>query len=41
MVFNPEIRFEKARKIVEEVETKLKTYTGKDIEVLFISIYND
>lgn len=41
MVFNPGIRFEKARQIVEEVETKLKTYTGKEIEVMFISIDND
>lgn len=37
MAFNREIRFEKARKIVEEVEVKLKAYTGKEIEVLLVS----
>jgi len=37
MTFNPEIKFEKARKIVEEVEVKLKTYTGREIEVLLVS----
>ena len=41
MMFNREIRFEKARKIVEEVETKLKTYTGKEIEVIFVSTKPD
>lgn len=37
MAFNREIRFEKARKIVEEIEVKLKAYTGKEIEVLLVS----
>jgi hypothetical protein len=41
MMFNPEIRFEKARKIVEEVETKLNTYTRKEIEVIFVSTKPD
>jgi hypothetical protein len=36
MAFNREISFEKARKIVEEVEVKLKAYTGKEIEVLVV-----
>lgn len=37
MAFNREIRFEKARKIIEEIEVKLKAYTGKEIEVLMVS----
>jgi hypothetical protein len=41
MVFNREIRFEKARKIVEEVEEKLKAYTGREIEVLLVSTDTD
>jgi hypothetical protein len=41
MMFNPEIRFEKARKIVEEVETKLNRYTGIEIEVIFVSTKPD
>ena len=36
MAFNREMRFEKARKIVEEVEVKLKAYTEKEIEVLVV-----
>ena len=41
MAFNREIRFEKARKIVEEVEVKLKAYTGKEIEILLVSADTD
>ena len=37
MAFNREIRFEKARKIVEEIEIKLKAYTGREIEILLVS----
>lgn len=40
MTFNPEIRFEIAREIVEEVAHKLVKYTGQEIEVLFISTGN-
>jgi hypothetical protein len=36
MSFNAEMTFEKARQIVEEVAHKLTTYTGREIEVLFI-----
>jgi hypothetical protein len=36
MAFNRAMRFEKARKIVEEVEVKLKAYTGIEIEVLVV-----
>jgi hypothetical protein len=36
MAFNRGMRFEKARKIVEEVEVKLKAYTGMEIEVLVV-----
>jgi hypothetical protein len=36
MAFNPEMRFEKARKIVEEIEVKLKAYTGREIEILLV-----
>lgn len=38
MAFNREMRFEKARKIVEEVEEKLKAYTGMEIEVLVVYV---
>jgi len=38
MSFNHTITFEKARQIVEEVSNKLTQYTGKDIDVLFVSI---
>jgi len=38
MTFNHEITFEKARQIVEEVSNKLTQYTGKEINVLFVSI---
>ena len=41
MMFNREIRFEKARKIIEEVETKLTAYSGREIEVIFISTKPD
>jgi deoxyribodipyrimidine photolyase len=41
MIFNAGMKFEKARKIVEEVETKLKAYSGKEIEILFIPTDND
>jgi hypothetical protein len=41
MSFNREISFEKARKIVEEVEAKLIPYTGKEIVVLFVSTKPD
>jgi len=38
MTFNAAITFEKARKIVEEVTDKLIKHTGKEIEVIFVSI---
>jgi hypothetical protein len=38
MTFNDAITFEKARKIVEEVTDKLTKHTGKEIEVIFVSI---
>ncbi|OQP61943.1 hypothetical protein A3860_30070 [Niastella vici] len=38
MSFNYTITFEKARQIVEEVSTKLSQYTGKEIDVLVVSI---
>lgn len=38
MTFNAAITFEKARKIVEEVTDKLTKHTGKEIEVIFVSI---
>ncbi|HUP12068.1 MAG TPA: hypothetical protein VM187_07650 [Niastella sp.] len=41
MAFNREIRFEKARKIVEEIEEKLTKYTGQEIEVLLVSTDTD
>ena len=41
MAFNQQMRFEKARKIVEEVEVKLKAYTGLEIEVLVVYTDND
>lgn len=41
MAFNRDIRFEKARKIVEEVEVKLIAYTGKEIEILMVSSDTD
>ena len=41
MSFNRAMRFEKARKIVEEVEVKLKAYTGIEIEVLVVYTDND
>ena len=41
MSFNRAMRFEKARKIVEEVEVKLKAYTGIEIEVLVVYTEND
>jgi hypothetical protein len=40
MTFNPEITFEKARQIAEEVTNKLKGYIGQDVEVLFIPTNN-
>lgn len=37
MQFNPEIKFEKARKIVEEVADKLSKHMGMEVEVLLRS----
>jgi hypothetical protein len=37
MRFNAEIKFEKARKIVEEVVEKLTKHTGQEVEVLLRS----
>lgn len=36
MTFNAAMKFEKARQIVEEVASKLTSYTGREIEVLFV-----
>jgi hypothetical protein len=40
MSFNAEIKFEKARQIVEAVASKLQQHTGQEIEVLFVTSDN-